>query len=337
MLLALPLITQTTSAPLTAPQMNNSVSRGEEIPPRFSVQPTLKRGGAVFPNKYYAWNALLSCARVVGQLAWTQGISGVLCDSQPFVVLKFTSNNPPKPVFQTRTTIWSLLELFNYWAEWLEQRLPRFPELSFFTFLDSQDTSSRLGIGQVVSGPATPRVTLDTVSVDSPASAAPLQILTPNPFAGNGTLDNSTVLTAPPFNVGLYVDPRGGQACSEITFHRVLLKTMVAYSEYDFDAPIPFEIRRYYADQDFTFKLGATSHAAAEEGTFTVKLVLDALYMTAIRMQSVEPRARFHDFEGKIVIGPSSAGRRGTRLIGKISMKKGDHTESNSEQPVDLA
>lgn len=302
----------------------------EPPPPNFGVGFKVKQGGATF-NKYYVWLAILNCAAGAALRPWTQFAALVICDKSYFVGIRVTSNPESRPpVLETRSVLWSLREVFDYYENLVDKGHPDFRELGFVIFQDERPPGVRMGVGSVVATPG-PSGTKEQPGADM------LEDLKPRyDFSNDNATFDTARLPAEVFapaleveRVDLQIDFKqsGRPVCRDRDFYEVLLEAVIILGELDAEKPLGKGLSLYTeVDPPFTFQIGATSKGSAEEGDLIVNQTLLAIVQLATAMKEVPFDRRFNTFEAKIRL--TSTGR----VIGRINLFLG-----RAKEAVDVA
>lgn len=284
-------------------------------------------------SKYELWTAITRVIAKVALLGWNAELVGsITFPVVSNVEIKFVSSvNPPR--YQTKTVIWTLVEVFDYYSE---ER--HYSNCFVKTQLGRGPTARNLGVASIKSTLSTVpdlQTALSVLSLPNETSSASIfsgQVLEPStqmisnqsvvsdsgPFIPRSASRNSTSFQAGSRGLVLalsYVNQ--GATFSDIGLFHLVLNTLVFAAQNDPKTAPSGLLCAYNPVDNYTLSIGPTSHAARDNLPW--KLVIPTLGFLPSQMLDVRQGGRWAELIGKIKLDGA--------YIGSIQILKGDHRD----------
>ena len=284
-------------------------------------------------SKYDLWTTITRVIAKVALLGWNAELKGsITFPAVSNVEITFVSSvNPPR--YQTKTVIWTLAEVFDYYNEErhysncfvktqfgrgptarnlgvasIKSTLSTVPGLQ--TDLSDLSLSNETSSGLKPSGPVLERST-QMISNQSVVSDSGLSI--------SGSVSRgSTNFQAGSRGLVLALNyVRHGATFGDKGFFNLVLNTLVFAAQNDpKTAPSGF-LRAYNPEDNYTLSIGPTSDAARDNLPW--KLLIPSLGYLPSQMQAYRQGGRWSELVGKIKLDGA--------YIGKIQIAKGDYRD----------
>lgn len=284
-------------------------------------------------SKYDLWTAITRVIAKVALLGWNAELVGSI--SFPVVSnveIKFVSSvNPPR--YQTKTVIWTLVEVFDYYSE---ER--HYSNCFVKTQFGRGPTARNLGVASIKSTFSTvPDLQTDLSVLSLPnetssASKSSGQVLEPStqmvsnqsvvsdsgPSIPRSASQNTTSFQAGSRGLVLalnYVSQ--GATFSDKSFFHLILNTLIFAAQNDPKTAPSGLVCAYNPEDNFTLSIGPTSYGARDNLPWN--LVIPTLGFLPSQMLDVRQGGRWAELVGKIKLDGA--------YIGKIQIQKGDHRD----------
>ena len=284
-------------------------------------------------SKYDLWPAITRVIAKVALLGWNAELVGsITFPVVSNVEIKFVSSvNPPR--YQTKTVIWTLAEVFDYYSE---ER--HYSNCFIKTQLGRGPTARNLGVASIKSTLSTVpdlQTDLSVLSLPNETSSASKfsgQVLEPStqmisnqsvvsdsgPSIPRSASRNSTSFQAGSRGLVLVLNyVSQGATFSDKGFFHLILNTLVFAAQNDPKTAPSGLLCAYNPEDNYTLSIGPTSTAARDNLPW--KLVIPTLGFLPSQMLDVRQGGRWAELVGKIKLDGA--------YIGSIQIVKGDHRD----------
>ena len=301
----------------------------EQPPDGLCIEFTYTRGGMM--SKYDLWTTITRVIAKVASLGWNAELAGsITFPVVSNVEIKFVSSvNPPR--YQTKTVIWTLVEVFDYYSE---ER--HYSNCFIKTQLGRGPTARNLGVASIKSTLSTVpdlQTDLSVLSLPNETSSASKfsgQVLEPSTqMISNQSVVSDSDLSIPRSgsrdSTSFQARSRGlvlvlnyvseGATFSDKGFFRLILSTLVFAAQNDPKTAPSGLLRTYDSEDNYTLSIGPTSDAARDNLPW--KLVIPTLGFLPSQMLDARQGGRWAELVGKIKLDGA--------YIGRIQILKGDH------------
>ena len=284
-------------------------------------------------SKYDLWTAITRVISKVALLGWNAELVGsITFPVVSNVEIKFVSSVHP-PRYQTKTVIWTLVEVFDYYSE---ER--HYSNCFIKTQIGMGPTALNLGVASIKSTLSTVpdlQTELSVLSLPNETSSASKstgQVLEPS----TQMISNQSVVSdlgpsiprsASRSSTSFQAGSRGlvlvlnyvsqGATFSDKGFFRLVLSTLVFAAQNDPKTAPSGLLRTYDSEDNYTLSIGPTSHAARDNLPW--KLLIPALGFLPSQMLDVRQGGRWAELVGKIKLDGA--------YIGSIEILKGDRRD----------
>ena len=267
-------------------------------PDGLCIEFTYTRGGMM--TKYDLWTAIIRVVGKVALLGWNAELIGsITFPAMSNVEIRFISSiNPPR--YQTKSVIWTLAEVFDYYTE-----EGHYSNCFVKTQLGSGPTAQNLGVASIKST----LLTVPDLQTDSSVLSLP-GLSTPRSAS-----QNFTSFQAGPRGLSLvlrYV--KNGVTFSDKGFFQLVLNTLVFAAQNDPKSAPCGLLRAYNQEENYTLSLGPTSDAARENLPWNY--VIPALAYLPNEMLDQRQGGRWAELLGNIKLDGA--------YIGRVQIAEGD-------------